>query len=139
MQSLDQLPTLLGENEISIYNDLLTIKCVAEQSSRIRKAFPSLTEDFYTSFHQEIKRLNFTNNRLIEAVNELIANCEYPMPTLARVLGFDKKVKIYTYDDICDLVSKGNKWDDYKPIKTSMAKKMYAHVNDIAKYKLHTA
>ena len=35
-----------------------------------------------------------------DAVLNLIKTCPYPEPTIANVLGYDKKVKIYTHQEL---------------------------------------
>lgn len=75
--------------------------------------FPALPIEFYGVFIDRIKEKGFCNERLIDAVNHVIDNCQYPTPTAANFLSFDKKSKIYTYQEILSLVDKGDSFSNY--------------------------
>ena len=48
----------------------------------------------------------FSDERLSDSVNNLIDNFQYPNPTLANILSFDRKVKILDYNQVCTLIGK---------------------------------
>lgn len=109
-----------------------------KQIARIKAAFPSLPIEFYTILKDRIKENQFSNEKFIAAVNYVIDNCIYPTPTIANFLQFDEKVKFYTYNQFLKLVHENkNAGKQYKPCIVKFTKKpMWAHINDIEKFKL---
>ena len=71
--------------------------------------------EFFDIFIDRIKANNFTDQRLKDAVNYVIDNCVYPTPSIAQFVSFDKKTKLYTYDQLIDFIDKyGGKMSDYQ-------------------------
>ena len=62
-----------------------------------------------------MKEKGFSDEKLKDAVNHVIDNCRYPVPTIAEFLSFDKVVKIFTYQEAAELVTKGKaSFDDFE-------------------------
>lgn len=74
-----------------------------EQMARLRKAFPQLPAGFFEILLDRVEGTGFTDKRLTDAVNNLIDNFNYPNPTIANIIGFDKRVKLLTYSQLCDI------------------------------------
>lgn len=73
---------------------------------------------------EEVKKQQFTNQRFIDAIDNVIRTCIYPTPQLAQILGYDQSYKLYSYYEVCDLVSNKNaKFDDF--IKIQRKEKIY--------------
>lgn len=51
----------------------------------------------------------FTDKKLTDAVRNLIKTCQYPEPTIANILGYDKRIKIYTWHELAQMSN------DYSP------------------------
>lgn len=103
-----------GNNTISIYAGELDQKVVAQELAKVKVAFPALPRDFFTLLTNRFMEKGFTDQRLKDAVNNVIDTCQYPTPTLANFLSFDKRVKILSYDELCNLASKGEaKFESY--------------------------
>jgi hypothetical protein len=145
---MKNLPDILQENtvqiahnEISIYTDRLTSESIIKGIVKIKKAFPSLPIDFYEVFDERINENRFTDQRLKDAINNVIDNCIYPVPTIANFISFDKRVKVFTYDE---MVKKCNEsgpetWNNYKGVLLpGNVKKVWIHINDIEKYKIES-
>ena len=49
---------------------------------------------------EQMVELGWTMERAVGAVNHVIRTCEFNAPTLARFLQFDKKRRLYTYDEM---------------------------------------
>jgi hypothetical protein len=133
---------LIGKNEISVYSGELTTKCIIDQVKQVKKAFPSLPTGFYDVLTDRIKELGFSDERLKDAVNNLIDTCVYPVPTIANIISWDKRIKLYNYNQIIDLVDKYgvSVWDNYKSVKISgITVRTYASLIDIQKYNLQIA
>lgn len=96
----------VGNGEISTYiGDILQPKTVIQEVSKISIAFPSLSPQFIDILIQRAIDKGFTAQRLKDAVNHVIDNCQYPNPTLANFLSFDKRIKVLSYNELVDLVS----------------------------------
>lgn len=106
--------------------------------AQIKKAFPSLPITFFDTFDDRIRANNFSNQRLMDAVAYVIDNCVYPQPTIAHFISFDRKVKAYSYDEICNLITNHEaKMADYKAItRKSRLKPVFIHINDIVKFNI---
>lgn len=108
----------LQNNEISIYYGELKQETVVRNVAKIKAAFPSLKPEFYQLFIERLKEKVFTDQRLNDAVNNVIDNCQYPTPTLANFLSFDKRVRVLDYKQACSLVIKQEaKFTDFSTIK----------------------
>jgi len=125
-----------GEQSISVYGGDLKPETVARCVAKVKAAFPALTKDFFTVFIDRLKDKGFSDERLNEAVNNVIDNCQYPTPTLANFLSFDKRVKVLSYDELCSKVYKLEvKFDDYTPI-TINGNRFYIKKSDKVLYNL---
>ena len=84
------------------------------QISKMRKVFTHAAPGFYDVLLERIKENNFTDERLKDAVNYLIDNFKYPVPSIADIISFDKKVKLHTYQQVCDKVTAGDKFENFE-------------------------
>jgi hypothetical protein len=95
--------------EISLYSDELTARGVMENVARIKRAFPQLKDGFYEILSDMIKKDGFTDQRLADAVDNVIRNCIYPEPTLAQFLSWDKKRRVISFEEAADLAYKAGR------------------------------
>ena len=133
------LDLILEKGEISIYKGSLSTSCVIYNTAKIKNSFPSLPEGFYEIFSERILDCGFTDDRLNDAVNNVIDTCIYPTPTIAQFISFDKRVKVFKYPEIIKMVEDGdpNAFERYKRIEMEgLPEAVWIHVNDIAKYKI---
>lgn len=94
-----------GEQSLSIYTGELTAESVAKCVARVKVAFPSLPKDFFALFIERMKEKGFNDQRMIDSINHVIDNCQFPTPTMANFLSFDKRVKVLTYAEMCNQVT----------------------------------
>jgi hypothetical protein len=130
-----------GEMSISVYTDKLTPELLKSEMSRLKIYFPKTKPDFFIGLVDRLRANNFTDARLKAAVDHLIDNYTYPEIMAANVISYDSRVKLYTYEQICDLVSQygASVWENYKAIKMpGLQKKVFVSVIDIQKYNLET-
>jgi len=85
----------------------------------IQRAFPALPPGFYDIFSDRLKANGFCDERIKDAVSHVIDTCPYPTPTIANFISFDKKIKLYTYQE---MVKKSEEWgpgvwETFKAIK----------------------
>ena len=128
-----------SQNEISLYRGNLTDECLIRNIVLIKKAFPSLPLQFYDVLTDRIYANKFSDARLEDAICNVIDNCIYPIPTIANFISFDKKIKIYNYKQIVDMVNDGDDraFERYKKIKMrDLPEAVWIHINDIAKYNI---
>lgn len=125
-------------DSISIYKDELTTIEVINQFKKLKLSFPQLSEGFYDILSDRIKKNGFTDKRLKDAIDNLIDNYIYPLPSIASIISFDKRIKLLTYYQMCDLAYHFGKsvWCNYKVIKTNAKQRMYASITDIELYHL---
>jgi hypothetical protein len=137
-----QLPNIFqkfDEHSLSVYHGDLTTPNVIECVTKIKKAFPSLPVGFYDVFTDRIKGNNFSDERLIDAVNHVIDTCVYPIPTIANFISFDQRIKLFTHSEMLKMNDNigGSVWSDFKPVEIQgISKRLYASVIDIQRYKL---
>lgn len=76
-------------------------------------------KEFANVLSERIYANNFTEERIRDAVAYVLDNFRYKQPTIADVISFDKRVKVYSYTQILNmLVEIGpSVWNDYKPVK----------------------
>ena len=99
---------------ISLYSDELTKECVVKGGIIIKASFPNLSNEFISILSDRFMDKGFTDNRLNDCIKHVIDTCQYPTPTMAQFLSFDKRKKLYTYNDICLLVDKGDNFKYYE-------------------------
>jgi len=104
-----------------IYDGKLTTECIINEVKKLKNAFPSLPKGFYDVLTDRIKELGFSDARLTDAVNNMIDTCIYPQPTIANLISWDKRIKLYNYQQIVELVNQYgvSVWDHYKAVKIS--------------------
>jgi len=78
----------------------------------------------------------FTDDRLRDAVRNVISTCVYPQPTIAQFISFDKRIKVYTYSQYCKLCDEGT-GKNYHPVAIGEnTHPVWVHENDINQYNL---
>lgn len=125
--------------EISIYSGELTKPIIVEMTVKIRQSFPALPVGFFDILSDRLLANNFTDQRLKDAVEYVIDNCVYPTPTIAQFISFDKRIKLYTYNQILNMNSEfsGKVFQYYKSVRIGKNEfPVYAHLNDIKEYNL---
>lgn len=126
-------------NEVSIYKGDLTLDVVVEQNLRIRKAFPQLTSDWFDMLQERLKANNFTNKRLIDAVDHVIDTWTntFTQPHIGHFISFDKKIKTLNDMEMQQLMNKeGQSIYRYYELVKIGEKIVYAHKNDVKEYNL---
>jgi len=142
LQKYTQRYSLTKKNdhfELSAYNDELTPQGLIKAVKRVKQSFPSLHDGFHEIFAERIKEKGFTDRQLIDAVNHVIDNCEYPTPTIAKFLSFDSRIKLLNYEQYLkrndEMHGQASKF--YKSIAVpGYEKPFWSHENDIQKFNL---
>jgi len=139
------LPSISETDEgmsISVYEGKLSTQIIIDNVKRIKKAFPALPEGFYDVLAERITDNTFTDDRLTDAVKNVIDTCIYPTPTIAQFISFDRRIEILKYEDMLRKTDELGEWvwKHYKPIQLPDREKLcYIHVDDIKKYNIQDA
>lgn len=125
---------------MSVYRgEVVSDRSIVEYSLKVRYAFPSLPPEFYGVLLEMVREENFTDERFRDAVHHVIKTCIYPTPTIANFIGFDKKIKLNSYEDMLKKVSDfgAEIWKSYKAVKfPEREKPVWVHVDDMKLAKL---
>ena len=113
-----------GKQYMSIYEGELTQAEMAKCMARLKIAFPSLPKEFYGLLGNRMKEKGFTDDKMRDAINYVIDNCKYPIPTMSEILSYDRVVKLYSYNEVSNMVMKGQaSFDDFE--KREIGGKIY--------------
>ena len=121
-----------GRLEISIYRKgEVTPQILATEIKKLKTAFPSRDKDFFNLLAERIVANGFSDDRLKDAVSKVIDTFNYKEINISDVIGFDKKMKIYTYGEMCNMIYDGVAVADDFQIKTIGEKKYWLKINEI--------
>lgn len=96
------------QSEISIYNgEPAGPREIAQELSKLKYAFPAMETNFISILSERLVANGFTEQRIKDAVANVIDNFTYKSPNIADVIKFDRKVKLYTYHEVSALVTRG--------------------------------
>ena len=99
-QSLKQ-KELDNTSEISIYSGPVANESEIESEvNKLVAAFPDVKNDFLIVLVERMIDKNFTKERVKEAINHVIDTNPYKRPSIADIISFDRKIKLYTYSEI---------------------------------------
>jgi len=138
----NELPQLLTDGKedssysMSVYSDKLTPNVMLAETKKLQAAFPSISSDQVNVLSERIIANGFTDNRLKDAISNLIDNHRYPNIMISDVISFDKRIKLYSHSDICGLLDKGQKWSEFVKFKKINNKIYFAKIQDAEMYGL---
>lgn len=66
-------------------------------------AFPRMSNEFFILLSEYILKENFTEERLRDAVDKIICNFQYKELNISDIISFDKRIKLYTWNDVYKL------------------------------------
>lgn len=137
MRSKEQLLSLNDETYLMAYNDEpLTKRVGKEQLDRLKRRFgKNVPNGFFEELTDSLRRNNFTNQRLIDAVDYAIDNCEFI--SVKEILLAGKKIKLFTREEF---LKETNQYSaDYKKYYVAIdvdGKLFYAHKTQIEDCKI---
>ena len=128
---------LKGELGLSLYQDTYaTPDNIASAIKRLRGAFPKMSGEFFDILYERIDKNKFTKQRLEDAVNNVLDNFQYKELNVADIISYDKRVRLYTYAQICDEIANGRATtDDYERVERD-GKNYWAKKVDLLNTKL---
>jgi len=94
-----------GHGQISIYQNQPPAKRdeIAEALKRLVAAFPKLDQEVVFTIIDRATALQMPIQQVIDGINHTIDTCEYLNFTPAKVLNFDTKFDIYSYNQACEI------------------------------------
>lgn len=112
------------DKTISIYQDTTaTDNDVAKQMARLTACFPTMDNLFISVLSERIVSNGFSKNRLIDAVNHVLDNFKYKKLSVADIITFDKKAKLYTHNEAFMYIeSNGCKFTDFVKVEVNSRK-----------------
>ena len=97
-----------GEMSVSIYSGKAAMpKEVAVGMKRLKVAFPKMGDEFFNILAERVVDNGFSSERLKHAINHVLDNFQYKELNISDIIRFDKRVRLYSYNEVCVLVSKG--------------------------------
>lgn len=110
---------LNGELGLSLYQDTYaTPDDIARAVKKLTMTFPKMGGDFFDVLYERIDKNKFTKQRLEDAVNNVLDNFRYKELNVADIISYDKRVRLYTYTQICDEIANGRATtDDYNRVE----------------------
>ena len=100
-QSLELCSKRQELNEISVYTDpVATVDEVTGQLKILSMSFPDIDNDFLAVLTLRLIANGFTKDRLNDAIGAVIDACHYKRPSIAEIVSFDRKMKLYTYNEM---------------------------------------
>lgn len=117
-----------GTSSISLYTGILTDKGVLTSLKKLQVAFPKQSKEFFNILTERLAANGFTDERLRDAVNNVIDNFQYKELNISDVVKFDKRVKLYSYDEISDRTS------EFQIVAHNRGHLFWAKRSDIALY-----
>lgn len=111
---------LQGQNmsEISLYEDKKAEpQLIATELAKLKASFPAMEMSYISVLSERLQANGFTEQRLKDAISTVIDKFRYQKPNIADIIGFDRKTKLYTYNEAYIEVEKGAEWSDFKIIQ----------------------
>ncbi len=72
---------------------------------KLQSAFPKQSKEFFNVLAERLIANGFTDERLSDAVNNVIDNFKFKELNIADIVRFDKKMRLYNYQEACKLVT----------------------------------
>lgn len=97
-----------GTCEVSLYpRGEVTPKILATEMKKLQVAFPKREAEFFNLLAERIVANGFTDQRLRDAVSKVIDTFGYKEINISDVIGFDRRVRLYTYGEMSDMICDG--------------------------------
>lgn len=80
---------------------------IAVSMKRLQAAFPKMENTFFNLLAERVLDNGFTAERLKDAVNHVLDTFQYKELNISDIIRFDRRARLYTYSEVCAMVSKG--------------------------------
>ncbi|MEI8033001.1 MAG: hypothetical protein WCH05_06630 [Chlorobiaceae bacterium] len=124
---------------MSLYQDRLTKKGLAQVLASVSRAFPAISPEALDILRDRFVENGFTDNRARDALNHVIDTYEGygGCPNIANFIQYDRRVQTLTYRELCTKHDQGTvDFADYTPIDIGQDKPRFAKREDVERYSL---
>lgn len=123
--SIVSLITSQPITELSEYYGLqpATIDQIKNECKKLQACFPQMQPAMMGVMIDRIMSKKMPYAQVKDAVNNIIDNFKYPVPTVADVISWDKKVKLYTHAEVVADIPKGFEFSDYTMVTVNEEKR----------------
>ena len=88
-------------NELSVYSgEIASPKEISSEVKKLKAAFPEISADYLAVLIDRLIDNQFTQERVRDAINQVIDTSSYQRPSIANIVSFDRNVKIHTYEEV---------------------------------------
>jgi hypothetical protein len=105
------------------------------ETKRLLLAFPRIEETVILTIIERAEEKGYPIQRIIDGINHTIDTCEYLNFVPAKVLNYDLKCRLYSYNEACDIFTKTQNMKALLPM-TIRGTRVYVSPADKAKYNL---
>lgn len=99
-QSLNQKESS-SQSELSIYKgEIASKEEIKTEVKKLIAAFPEVTNDFLIILIERLVENGFTKERVKDAIGHTIDTNPYKRPSIADIISFDRKIRLYTYNEV---------------------------------------
>ena len=97
-----------GEMSISIFGGCpASPDEIAVGMKRLKVAFPKMDNAFFNLLAERVMDNGFSSERLKHAINHVLDNFQYKELNISDIIRFDRRARLYSYNEVCYLVLKG--------------------------------
>ena len=122
MPSLPELPVqnkIITDENGTVYLSLFSglqanTNEIIDAVSDLAKAFPAIDSGFWGLLSSRIEANKFTSERLKNAVEHVLDTFRYKNLTIADIIRFDRRVKLYSGREFMDMQAKGYDPEDFE-------------------------
>lgn len=113
-----------GNAEMSLYRrGTVSPEVLGTEIKKLQTAFPARGDDFFNLLAERIVANGFSDQKLKDAVAKCIDTFSYKEINISDIIGYDRRVKLYTYGEMCDMIyNKLARCDDFKFVETPNGK-----------------
>jgi len=127
------------DGKISVYSGSLTLPVFVKQMDRLRKVFGKISKEWTDTLLERLKIHLFTDEKLIDAVDNVIDTFEYgERPNIAKIILYDKTIELLTYYQLIKLgkdTSIGEVFNNYALVEVNQ-KPYYTPKDNVKTYKM---
>lgn len=87
--------------------------------------FPEINSDFVAVLVERMIAHGFTHERVVDAVNNCIDTNPYKRPSIADIISFDKRIKLFTYNEMIARCTPTFTTDNFEKVTINGATRYY--------------
>ena len=106
-------------DEISLYEggDQPDIGFIENEMKRLKFAFSQLSREYFIILNERIVDKKMTKEQVHDAISRVIDTCVYPVPGMAEILSYDRRVKLYTHKQVLAKINEGYTFVNFEKVE----------------------